>query len=317
MNPIKDFAQMTAYLQSLSTKKRVVVVCPNDPHTEYAVLRALQEGIAEFILVADCRFVNRAEDIQKQYPQSVEVLVSATPDDAAKLAVQIVREGKADILMKGLINTDNLLHAVLNKETGILPKGEILTHITVAHVPTYPKLLVFSDAAVIPRPTLAQFKAIIRYATDVAHSCGVEEPRIALLHCSEKINEKFPHTLDYAVLKECAIQGEFGRVQMDGPMDVKTACDIHSGDIKGMSSPVIGNADILIFPNIEAGNTFYKTITLFAHADMAGMLRGPICPVVVTSRSDSGISKYYSLALACLTEIHKPQISVKHENLCY
>lgn len=317
MNPIKDFAQMTAYLQSLSTKKRVVVVCPNDPHTEYAVLRALQEGIAEFILVADCRFVNRAEEIQKQYPQSVEVLVSATPDDAAKLAVQIVREGKADILMKGLINTDNLLHAVLNKETGILPKGEILTHITVAHVPTYPKLLVFSDAAVIPRPTLAQFKAIIRYATDVAHSCGVEEPRIALLHCSEKINEKFPHTLDYAVLKECAIQGEFGRVQMDGPMDVKTACDIHSGDIKGMSSPVIGNADILIFPNIEAGNTFYKTITLFAHADMAGMLRGPICPVVVTSRSDSGISKYYSLALACLTEIHKPQISVKHENLCY
>ena len=104
---------------------------------------------------------------------------------------------------------------------------------------------------------------------------------------------------------------------MDGPMDVKTACDIHSGNIKGLSSPVVGNADILIFPNLEASNTFYKTITLFAHADMAGMLRGPISPVVVTSRSDSSISKYYSLVLACLSENHKSQISVNHENLCY
>ena len=308
---------MTAHLQSFSTRKRVVVVCPNDPHTEYAVLRALKEGIAEFLLISDTRFAARAEDIRNQYPRYVEVLVTATPDEAAVMAVQMIREGRADILMKGLINTDNLLHAVLNKETGILPRGETLTHITVAHVPTYPKLLIFSDAAVIPRPTLEQFKAILRYAVEVAHSCGIEEPRIALLHCSEKVNAKFPHTLDYAILKECALEGEFGRVQIDGPMDVKTACDVHSGDIKGLSSPVVGNADILIFPNIESGNTFYKTITLFAGADMAGMLRGPICPVVVTSRSDSGMSKYYSLALACLTENHKSQISVNHENLCY
>ena len=302
MKPITDFAKMTAYLQSLGTKKRVVVVCPNDPHTEYAVTRALQEGIAKFILITDSRFAAHIEELQQKYPQDVELLVVVNPDEAAALAVRIIREEKADILMKGLINTDNLLHAVLNKETGILPKGEILTHVTVANVPSYPKLLVFSDPAVIPRPTLPQFKAIIRYATEVAQSCGVEEPRIALTHCSEKVNEKFPHTLDYVTLKECALNGEFGRVQMDGPMDVKTACDIHSGDIKGMSSAVVGNADILIFPNIEAGNTFYKTVTLFAQADMAGMLKGPICPVVVTSRSDSGLSKYYSLALACLAE---------------
>lgn len=317
MNPIKDFAQMTAYLQSYSERKRVVVVCPNDPHTEYAVLRALKERLAEFVLITDSHYAARVEDIRNQYPQDVEMFVVPTPDDAAALAVQMVREGKADIMMKGLINTDNLLHAVLNKQTGILPQGEILTHITVAHIPTYPKLLIFSDAAVIPRPNLAQFKAIIRATTEVAHSCGVEEPRIALLHFCEKVNEKFPHTLDYEVLKECALKGEFGRVQMDGPIDVKTACDIHSGNIKGLSSPVVGNADILIFPNLEASNTFYKTITLFAHADMAGMLRGPISPVVVTSRSDSSISKYYSLVLACLSENHKSQISVNHENLCY
>ena len=213
---------MTAYLQSFSCRKRVVVVCPNDPHTQYAVLRALEEGIAEFLLITNPQYASQVERIKNQHPAHVDVLMVPTPDEAAVLAVQIVREGKADVLMKGLINTDNLLHAVLNKETGILPRGEVLTHVTVAHVPTYPKLLIFSDAAVIPRPTLAQFKAIVRYTAEAAHSCGVEEPRIALLHCSEKINEKFPHTLDYAVLKECAIQGEFGRVQMDGPMDVKT-----------------------------------------------------------------------------------------------
>ena len=192
MNPIRDFAQMTAHLQSLSHRKRVVVVCPNDPHTEYAVSRALEEGIADFVLVADARFAAHAEEMRSRCPEHVDVLVVATPDEAAALAVKIVREQKADILMKGLINTDNLLRAVLNKETGILPKGEVLTHVAVAHVPTYPKLLIFSDAAVIPRPTLAQFKAMIRYAVGVAHCWGVEEPRIALLHCSEKINEKFP-----------------------------------------------------------------------------------------------------------------------------
>lgn len=295
---------MTDYLQSLSIRKRVVVVCPNDPHTEYAVEKALQAGIATFILVPDAAHTACSEAIHRQYPSHTEIRVADTPDDSAAQAVQIVKRGEADILMKGLINTDNLLRAVLHKETGILPRGEVLSHITVTRIPSYPKLLVFSDAAVIPQPNLTQFKAMIRYAVHTSQSCGVEEPRIALLHCSEKTSPKFPVTIDYAELKECALRGEFGRVQMDGPMDVKTACDIQSGNIKGMTSPVVGNADILIFPDIEAGNTFYKTITLFAGADMAGILRGPVCPVVVTSRSDSGQSKYYSLALACLTENH-------------
>ena len=143
---------------------------------------------------------------------------------------------------------------------------------------------------------------MILYAVSVCHHCGLEEPRVALIHCSEKVNEKFPHTLDYVKLKADAVDGVFGQMQLDGPMDVKTACDLHSGDIKGLSSPVVGNADVLIFPNIESGNTFYKAVSLFARADMAGILQGTVCPVVVTSRSDSSISKYYSLALACITE---------------
>ena len=182
----------------------------------------------------------------------------------------------------------------------MVPPGGVLSHVAVAQIPLYHKLLLFSDAAVIPRPGLLQFRAMIANDIAICRKLGNAQPRVALIHCSEKVNEKFPHTLDYVQLKEEAQLGRFGSVFVDGPMDAKTACDRHSGEIKGLSSPVIGNADIMIFPNIESGNTFYKTLSLFGDANMAGMLTGTIAPVVVPSRSDSGNSKFYSLALACM-----------------
>ena len=130
---------------------------------------------------------------------------------------------------------------------------------------------------------------------------GIEQPRIALIHCTEKVSAKFPHSLDYVNIVELAEAGEFGNVIIDGPLDVKTSCEKTSGNIKGIVSPIDGEADVLIFPNIESGNAFYKAVSLFSHADMAGLLQGPSCPVVLPSRSDSGLSKYYSIAMACLT----------------
>ena len=226
---------------------------------------------------------------------------SEDPDEAARQAVRIVREGGADILMKGIINTDNLLHAILDKEKGLLPKGKVLTHLAVMQIPTYNKLLFFSDAAVIPRPTLQQRIEMIWYAIHTCHSFGIEQPRISLIHCTEKVSAKFPHSLDYVNIVELAEAGEFGNVIIDGPLDVRTSCEQASGNIKGIVSPINGQADVLIFPNIESGNTFYKSVSLFANADMAGLLQGPVCPVVLPSRSDSGLSKYYSMAMACLT----------------
>ena len=299
MEPILNFAQLTAHLKKLNHRKRIAVVCANDPNTEYAISRALEEGIAEFLMIGDSTILKKYPTL-KQYPEYVKTIHIENPDEAAREAVRIVREGGADILMKGIINTDNLLRAVLNKEHGILPKGNVLSHITVAQIPMYKKLLFFSDAAVIPRPTLEQFEAMLRYDLEVCRRMGIEAPRVALIHCTEKVNEKFPHTLDYVTLKERAAAGAYGNMYLDGPMDVKTACDAHSGEVKGISSPVVGHADLLIFPNIESGNTFYKTVSLFGDANMAGMLRGTASPVVVPSRADSGNSKYYSLALACV-----------------
>lgn len=300
METIRTFDQLTAHLQTLKRRKRIAVVCANDPHTEYAIARALEEGIAEFLMLGDSAVLHRYPAL-RQYPQYVCVLHVPDPDEAARRAVRIVREGGADILMKGIINTDNLLHAILDKEQGLLPRGKVLTHLAVMQIPAYHKLLFFSDAAVIPRPTLQQRIEMIGYAIRACRRFGIGRPRIALIHCTEKVSARFPHSLDYVNIVELAEAGEFGDVVIDGPLDVKTACEKTSGDIKGIASPVGGEADVLIFPGIEAANAFYKALSLFARADMAGLLQGPVCPVVLPSRSDSGLSKYYSLAMACLT----------------
>ena len=297
MEPIRNFDQLTAHLKTLNRRKRIAVVCANDPNTEYAIARALDEEIAEFLMIGDSAILQKYPSLQK-YPEYVKTLHIEDPDEAAREAVRIVREGGADILMKGIINTDNLLHAILDKEKGLLPKGKILTHLAVMQIPTYDKL---SDAAVIPRPTLQQRIEMIWYAICTCRRFGIEQPRISLIHCTEKVSAKFPHSLDYVNIVELAEAGEFGNVIIDGPLDVRTSCEQASGDIKGIVSPINGQADVLIFPNIESGNAFYKSVSLFAKADMAGLLQGPICPVVLPSRSDSGLSKYYSIAMACLT----------------
>lgn len=300
MVPICSFEQLTAHLMTLKRRKRIAVVCANDPNTEYAIARALEEGIAEFLMIGDSAILEKYQTLKK-YPEFVRAIHIEDPDEAAIEAVRIVKEGGADILMKGIINTDNLLRAILDKEKGLLPAGKVLTHLSVMQIPSYHKLLFFSDAAVIPRPSLQQRIEMIWYAIHTCRSFGIEQPRISLIHCTEKVSSKFPHSLDYVNIVELAEAGEFGDVIIDGPLDVRTSCEQASGDIKGIVSPIDGKADVLIFPNIESANAFYKGVSLFCNAQMAGLLQGPICPVVLPSRSDSGLSKYYSIAMACLT----------------
>ena len=253
-------------------KQKVAIVNPTDEHTLEVIARAQNNNIAEF----ECFY----------------------GDDASIRAVECVRSGNADVLMKGAVNTDVLLRAALDKEHGILEKGRVMAHISVANIPGWQRPIIFSDAAVIPRPDISQMDAIVRYTVDAARNLGIECPKVALTNFTEKENPKFPQTAVYQEIRRRAEEGQYGNVEIGGPMDVKTALDAESGSIKGIASPVVGNADILLFPNIEAGNTFYKTLTLFAHATIAGWLAGTQVPVVVTSRADSVESKYYSLITA-------------------
>lgn len=301
MEPTVDFKALPQRLRSMAKCVTVAVACPADAHTEEVIERSISEEFAKFILVAVEQNAAVAERLHAKYPDRTAIILATDVDDASRKAVAEVRQGRAQVLMKGTVNTDNLLRAVLNKECGLLEKGHVLTHIAVAEIPGMQRLLFFTDAAVIPYPTTEQFHAQLGYIADTFRSVtGNDCPRVALTHCTEKVSEKFPLTLSYEELKKEAREGAFGSIEVDGPMDVKTACDAESGAIKGIASPVVGNADILIFPDIEAGNTFYKAITLFAKATVAGMLAGTTAPVVVTSRADTVESKFYSLATACM-----------------
>ena len=174
-------------------------------------------------------------------------------------------------------------------------------HVAMAEIPKYEKLLFFTDAAVIPVPTPTQRRQQIHYMNYVCHALGIEEPRISLIHCAEKVSAKaFPYTADYLDIIAEAQTGQFGRCIIDGPLDLKTSLDAVSLHEKGIHSVIDGQADALIFPDIVAGNVFYKTLTLFAYAKTAGVLQGTQCPCVVSSRADSPESKYYSLALAAI-----------------
>lgn len=303
METVRNFDGLGKLFRNLPRLCQAVIVCPDDEHTEYVISRCLEEKSARFTLVTTNPESDFISSILSKYPDAVTVVPAQTKDDAAAKGVSIVREGNGDVLVKGNINTDNLLRAVLNKESGLLPKGRVLSHVTAVEAEAYNKLLLFSDAAVIPNPTYEQFDAMISYDTNVAVALGVKKPNVALIHFTEKVNEKFQITLDYVELKKNAAEGKYGDAVVDGPMDAKTAVDSHSAMMKGISSEVPGNADILIFPNLEASNTFYKTVSFFGHAKMAGLILGPDVPVVVPSRADSAESKYYSLALACVVAL--------------
>jgi phosphate butyryltransferase len=212
----------------------------------------------------------------------------------------MVKSGEADILMKGLVNTDIILRAILDKEKGLLPHGNVMTYNAALEIPGYHKLVFFSDPAVIPSPNLVQRTAMIKYAIASAHKFGIEKPKVALIHATEVANPKIHYMQDYLDIMNEWRKGEFGNVIMDGPLDVFLALDSERGGIKNVATPVLGDADILIFPNFESANCFYKGVSLFGGAEMGGLLQGTEKPVVMTSRSESVKSKFYSICIACI-----------------
>ena len=293
MKAIANLEELASHLANRDEKRRVAVACAYDESTQGAVKKAMDEGFIEPTLVGEPQKMGAVD--------WAPCLEATDDDDAATKAVELVRQGQADVLMKGLLNTDNLLRAVLNKENGILEKGRVLTHLCCAEVPAYDKLLFMTDVAVIPYPTREQRQEQLRYLLGLCRSMGVEQPRVALINCSEKVNAKhFPFTEEYLELIQQANDGLFGPCIVDGPLDLKTSLSAKALHKKGMHSPLEGHADGLIFPDIQAGNVFYKTITLFDHARTAAILAGPQVPVVLTSRADDMESKFFSLALACI-----------------
>lgn len=301
MSSISSFAELTAHLQSVQHRKRIAVANAVDSHTLDAVQMAVDAGIVEAFLIGDVAAIE-SPHLFEEHVLSPYIHIIDIPEvrEATLEAVRMVKSGEADILMKGLVNTDIILRAILDKEKGLLPHGNVLTYNAALEIPGYHKLVFFSDPAVIPSPDLRQRTAMIKYAIASAHKFGIEKPKVALIHATEVANPKIHYMQDYLDIMDEWRKGEFGNVIMDGPLDIFLALDSERGGIKNVATPVLGDADILIFPNFESANCFYKGISLFGGAEMGGLLQGTEKPVVMTSRSESVKSKFYSICIACI-----------------
>ncbi|MBE0678594.1 MAG: phosphate acetyltransferase [Bacteroidales bacterium] len=297
---ITSLRQMADAVRSAGKKQRIAVAWAQDPNTVGSLFRAASEGFAEALMIGNSEQILITCRETGADPDRFTIIEAANEKEAAEMAVSMTRSGEADIVMKGLVGTDKFLRAVMDKEKGLLPPKAVMSYVCAVEIPAYHKLLFITDTAVIPFPDLDQKVAMAEYAIAMARRFGIARPSVALIGASEKVSSHFPSTLDYSVMCKMAERGQISSCTMDGPVDLFLACDPASVKIKGVETPLAGNADILLFPSLEACNPFYKSLMLFGRGELAGMICGTSKPVVLMSRSESELSKYYCVALACL-----------------
>lgn len=300
MDAIKTLEEMVQHLTKLGVSKRIAVAVAEDDNTIGALIQASKAGFATPILIGSLAKIVKllfAENVEPSMFRIVDI-----PDSQAAVneAVRMVKDGEADVLMKGLIATDKFLRAVLNKEKGLLPPKAVMSYVCALDLPKYHKLLFVSDTAVLPYPDLNQKIAMINYTVDMAKRFGIEKPKVALIGATEKPNPAFPSTIDDAVICKMVDRGHIKDCIVDGPLDIFLACDKASVETKGIPTPINGEADALIFPSLESANSFYKGQMLFGGGELAGLIQGTTKPVIVMSRSESQKSKFYCIALSCL-----------------
>lgn len=286
----------------VAPRKRLVAAFANDSHTIGATSRAVDLGIADVTLVGDIDTIKKVCQEEGIDVNKFELVQEANEAKAAAKAVSLINEGKGQILMKGLCSTDKYMKAILNKESGLMPAGKpVLSHVSVFEIPTYHKLLITSDVAVIPAPDFKQKTAIVNYVINTAHTLGIECPKVAMIAATEQMLTGMPACVDAALIATMNRRGQIKGAVVDGPLAMDVAIDKESAQIKKLNSEVAGDADCLVWPFIEVGNVFYKTATKFAGAELAAMVVGAKVPCILSSRGDSIQTKTYSIALAVLS----------------
>lgn len=279
------------------TLKEVSVSNAQDEPVLQAVKAAKEQNIATAILVGDEAKIREIAASIDMDLTDFEIINEPDTEAAALKAVELVHNGKADILLKGLLETKTFLKSVLNKEVG-LRTGKMLSHVCVFEIEGINRLLFFTDVAFNTYPTLADKVNIINNAVEVAHACGIECPKVAPLCAVETVNPKMQPTVDADNLTKMYEGGDFKGCQIYGPLSMDLAIDPEAAVHKGVTNPVAGHADILLFPNIDAGNITYKILVRTAKVKIGNVLVGTSAPVVLTSRSDDFQTKLNSIALA-------------------
>ena len=281
-------------------RKRLAVAYGQDSHTIEAVYDAYKEGLAEPILFGDQQVIEQVCQ-ELNIDSAVFTIVDEKNDvKAATLAVKAVAEGEADILMKGTLPTDKYMRAILNKEIGLCPPKAVLGHVSVFEWAGYHKLLLASDIAIIPLPEFKQKISLIGYMAKVANALEIATPKIGCIAAMELVNP-LPAMTEAAIISKMADRGQLGNVIVDGPLSLDVALFKEVAEHKKVKgSAVAGDVDGLLFPNIESGNVFFKSVSHLAGGELAAVVMGAKVPCVLTSRGDSAASKKYSIALASL-----------------
>lgn len=299
---ITSFSDVFAELKEKGVCKRMVAAWAVDEHTIEAASKAVDLGFVKATLVGDAKLIN--EVCEKNGIDATKFEIVDNPDElkAVAQAVQLVHDGEGDVLMKGLCSTDKFLRAILNKETGLLPPKGLLSHVGVIESPNYHKLIFLTDMAVVPLPDLRQKMKLTNYIVKVAKSFGIAKPKVAFIAASEQVLDSMPACLEAAALAKMADRGQIKGCIADGPLALDVAIDQESVEIKKLSSPVAGDADCLVFPNIESANVFWKTNSKLATGvRQAGMLVGTSAPCILASRADSVDTKLNSIAEAVMS----------------
>jgi len=276
---------------------KIVIAAAEDKHVLEAVKAAVAEKIIIPIFIGDTEKINTiAKEIQFDI-SDCEKIKEPDPKIASRLAVKFVREGKADFLMKGLVSTSTLLKAVLDKEKGIR-ENATMSHVAIIETKGYHKLMGVTDAAMNIAPDINEKVSIINNAVKVFHKLGIEKPKVAILTAVETVNPKMPATTDAAILAAMNKRNQIKECVIDGPLAFDNAVSKEAAQTKGIVSEVAGDADILVAPDLEAGNILYKTLNFVCGSISAAVIMGAKVPIVLTSRADSEKSKLMSIALA-------------------
>jgi phosphate butyryltransferase len=296
--PIRTFAEL---LDAAKEKgpKTVAVAAGHQEEVMLAGLDAEVTGIAEVILVGDTDRIQEIAQTEGFDISRMELVEAIHPREAAYQVMKLVHDGEADIAMKGKVETSDFLRAALSRDLD-LRTGRLFTHVAAFEIPEFDRLIFISDAGVVVAPDLEQKVQIVQNAILVAHALGIKLPRVAVLAATEVVNPKIPTTLDAANLSKMADRRQIRGGLVDGPLALDNAISPESARIKGIRSEVAGYADILITPDIEAGNVLAKAITYFAQGKMAGVVVGARCPLILPSRSDTREAKLVSLALGVM-----------------
>ena len=292
----KSFEELISKANQKTLKKVSVSNAQDEPVLQ-AVKAAKEQNIAKAILVGDEAKIREIAASIDMDLTDFEIINEPDTEAAALKAVELVHNGEADILLKGLLETKTFLKSVLNKEVG-LRTGKMLSHVCVFEIEGIDRLLFFTDVAFNTYPTLADKVNIINNAVEVAHACGIECPKVAPLCAVETVNPKMQPTVDADNLTKMYEGGDFKGCQIYGPLSMDLAIDPEAAVHKGVDNPVAGHADILLFPNIDAGNITYKILVRTANVKIGNVLVGTSAPVVLTSRSDDFQTKLNSIALA-------------------